>query len=147
MNIKRGGLLITLVLLLLLIFLNRKEVEMKKQTGFTWNKISASGYQVNSVLNLYNPNLLSSTIKTIDERLFINGNQIGELNNELNQGIAGRKETSFPVAIRFSKDEVNSVSANEKVEIVLRGEIVFQNLFGGGTIIINQKDSVYVSAL
>jgi LEA14-like dessication related protein len=147
MKIKRVGLVITLVLLLLLIFLNREELRLMKQTDFTWQKISNSGYQVSSVMHLYNPNLLSSTIKKINERLFINGQQVGELDNQIEQGIPGRKETSFPVAIRFSKEDIAGLNTREKIEIMTRGEIVFENLFGGGTILINRKDSVYVSVL
>jgi LEA14-like dessication related protein len=147
MKIRSAGLVITLVLLLVLIFLNREEVQMMKQTDFTWNRISASGYQLSSVIHLNNPNLLSSTIKTINEKLFINGQEVGELDNELNQGIPGRKETSFPVAIRFAKDEVADLNTTGKIEIRMKGEIVFDNLFGGGKTLINQKDSVYVSAI
>jgi LEA14-like dessication related protein len=147
MKIRRVGLVITLVLLLALIFLNREQVELVKQSDFTWAKISTSGYQVSSVMHLNNPNLLSSTIKKINEKLFINGQQVGELDNEIAQGIPGRKLSSFPIAIRFSKDDVSTLYADEKIEIVMKGEIVYENLFGGGTVLINQKDSVYVTAI
>src|SRR5688572_4791668 len=149
MNYRIAGIVITLVLVIALYFLNREQVQMRKQTGFEWKRVSVSGYELSSVIHLYNPNLLSSTIKTIDEKIFINGKQIGELNNALAQGIPGRKETSFPVNIRFPKNEIpsfytDSAGQFQKIEITMKGEIIFENLFGGGKILIDQKDSVDV---
>ncbi|MES2620528.1 MAG: LEA type 2 family protein, partial [Bacteroidota bacterium] len=123
-----------------------------EQTDLEWRKISLSAYELSSVIHLQNPNLLSSTIKTIDERFFINGKQIGELSNAIGQGIPGRKETTFPVKVRIPKDEIpsfylDSIRVPQPIEINIKGEIVFENLFGGGKVLIDQKNTVYVTEL
>lgn len=152
MNYRIVGLVITVVLLMGLFFFNRKEVEMLKQTNFEWKRITSSAYELSSVIHLHNPNLLSSTIKTIDQRFFINGKQIGELSNAIAQGIPGRKETAFPIKVRIPKSEIPSFYLDsdfvaQQIEIAMKGEIVFENLFGGGKMLIDQKDTVYVTEL
>ncbi len=46
-------------------------------------------------------------VKSIHEEFRINGKVLGILDQEINQGIPGRKESSFPVSIRFGEDEFN----------------------------------------
>ena len=147
MNFRKAGLGITVVIVIALFLLNRKDVTLVKQDSFELHAISATGDEYKSIIHLHNPNLLSSTIKTIKEKYSVNGFQIGELNTELNQGIPGLKETSFPVSIRFSKDDYYKAvhydtAMQEKVDVLIEGEISFQNFTGGGIIKIHQIETI-----
>ena len=89
----------------------------------------------------------SNEIKTIDEKFFISGKQVGVLSYEISLGIPGLKETKFPVSVRFGKEDLPDVFssgtlANSKTEITVTGEIDFHNLTGEGKITVNEKDSV-----
>ena len=145
MNFRRAGVVITVALVLVLFLLNRKDVRLVKHSDFEWRRISSSGFELSSVIHLDNPNLLSTTIKTIRELYFIGEIEIGELNLEINQGIPGRKETVFPVNIRIPQEGIASAPTSEKFELQVRGEITFENLTGGGTIIVDEKDLVHVT--
>lgn len=147
MKIKYGW-LIAIFLLVVIVLLNRSDVKLEKQDDFSLLKIGYEGYELQSKLRFSNPNLLSSTIVNIHEKYYINNRLIGELNNEVEQGIAGRKETTLPVGIRFTKKDfaqlanIDSATANTPVDIAIKGEITFRNLTGGGTIDINQTTSI-----
>lgn len=147
MNQRLLALFSFLALLIVLFLFNRKDIELVKQSDIEWEKIAPSGSELNSVIDLYNPNLLSSTVKVIDEKFFINGKYLGELHNEINQGIAGRKETTFPVNVRFSTKDAPDIKCGQKAELKISGEIVFENLFGGGKITVQRTDSVHVGAI
>ena len=146
MNSKRVGFIIFIILLVALYFLNRKDVTLEAQNSFELQTISPNGVELKSVIHLNNPNLLSSTIKNIHEKFYINGTLVGIIDNEINQGIPGRKVTDFPVDSRFSKDDLNKIvpsdsttaSSNERsIKVSADGEITFQNLVGGGDIKIH----------
>ncbi len=151
MKIKRVGLVMAVVLGVVLFFLNRSDVTLTKQDTFSVTPIGNTGYQLKSVLHLHNPNLLSSTIKTISEKFYIEGREVAILNTEISQGIPGLKETTFPVTVRFSKADLlriflnDSLLTNFKAEINIIGEITFENLMSSGKIPVNQKDSVIIS--
>ena len=153
MKFKRIGILIAVVLAVIIYLFNRADIELTKQDTFSVAPIGGTGYLLKSELHLNNPNLLSSTIKTITEKYFIAGREVARMNMEINQGIPGRKETSFPVSIRFSKADIqaifpdDTILTNVKAEVTVTGEITFQNVVGGGTISVNQKDSVLISVL
>ena len=153
MNFKGAGIIIAVALAVGIYFLNRENITLNKQDTFSVSSIGGSGYLLKSVLHLNNPNLLSSTIKTISEKYFIEGREVALMNMEINQGIPGRKETSFPVNVRFSKADLQSIFPNDtltsyiKAEVTVTGEITFQNVVGSGTITVNQKDSVIHSVL
>ena len=141
-----------LVLVAVLFAFNRKDVELVKQDKFELLPISATGDEYKSFIHLNNPNLLSSTIKTIHEKYSVNGITIAVFNMELNQGIPGLKETGFPVSVRFTKDDYsNAVHADstmhEKVDVVIEGEIAFENLFSKGTIKVHQTETIAVRDL
>ena len=147
MNLKRGGLVVAIVLFAILFFINRGAIELSSQTNFTCTKIATNGYQLNSTLTLKSPNLLSSTIQSVNEKFYINGKYIGELNNELAQGIPGLKETQFPLTIRFSAEELAQIFPTQlpaagKALITVTGQITFSNFTGSGTLNINETDSV-----
>lgn len=149
MNKRRIGLVIFVVLAAGVVLLNRKNVFLASDGNFKLLKISSAGYELQSVIRLHNPNWLSSTIKTVHEIFYINGKSVGEINLELNQGIPARKQTSFPVSIRFSNEDFRKIFLNDtvmstKMEISSTGEILFQNLSGGGKISVNEKDSVSI---
>ncbi len=145
MNHKRIGLFISLVLAVAVILLNRKDVVLSSQSEFKLVKISTTGYELQSVIHFQNPNLLSATIKSIDEDFYINSVKAGVLSIEINQGIPGRKETSFPVSVRFTTDDWERIFSDSlvhaKVEVNVKGEINFQNLTGSGKITVNEKQS------
>jgi len=137
MKIRSLSYIIILLLFVALYFLNRKQVELVAEDNINLNRIGSSGYELRANIRLKNPNLLSSTIKSFHENIFVNGIEVGILDNELNQGIPGLKETAFPISVRFSKDEfAGAISADstKPASVHIKGEIVFQNLFGGGTI-------------
>lgn len=151
MNFKRVGILIAVVLAIGIYFLNRAEITLTKQDAFSVTPIGETGYLLKSVLHLNNPNLLSSTIKTITEKYFIEGREVARMNMDISQGIPGLKETSFPVNVRFSKTDLQNIFPDDtviqdiKAQVTVTGEITFQNVVGGGTITVNQKDSVLIS--
>jgi len=151
MNFRKSGLVIAGLLLVALLLLNRKDVQLLSQTEFVATKITASGYELKSVLHLKNPNLLSSTINSINEKLYINDLYVGEFSNEIQEGIPGLKETAFPLNIRFTTDDIKSIFSNDSTllnipfRITVKGEITFSNLSGGGKISVNQTDSVIIT--
>lgn len=149
MNPKRLGLLIFIVLAAAVLLLNRKEVVLSTQNDFKLTKISTVGYELQSVIHLHNPNFLSATIKTIREDFYINGIKAGELSSEINQGIPGWKETSFPVSIRFTTEDWQKIFSDSlvhaKAEVNVKGEINFQNLTGSGKIMVNAKQSFSIA--
>ncbi len=145
MKTRRWPLIFVLAVAAALFFLNRRQVTLSAQDSVELKRISGSGYELSSVLRLYNPNLLSSTIKSIHEKFVINGTPVGELNMELDQGIPGLRESQLPVSARFSREEAQEAfgdSAAGSFALTITGEIVFQNLAGGGTIAVQIKDSV-----
>lgn len=152
MNYRRAGLVIVLIIAVALFFLNRKDVALVKQDNFELLPISTTGDVYKSVIRLYNPNLLSSTIKTIHEKYSVHGVTLAEFNMELNQGIPGLKETAFPINVRFAKDDYFNAAqvdstTNPKVEVLIEGEITFSNLTGGGTIKVHQTETIAVRDL
>ncbi len=152
MNLRKAGLVITIVLVAALFLLNRKDVTFARQDNFEVQSISATGAEFKSVIHLHNPNLLSSTIKSIDEKFSINGIQIAQLNIELSQGIPGLKETAFPVSVRFIKEDYyKAIRADsimpENAEVLMEGEINFENLTGAGKIKIHQTETIIVKDL
>ena len=153
MKLKRVGILIAVVLAVIIYLFNRADVELTKQDTFSVASIGGTGFLLKSELHLNNPNLLSSTIKTITEKYFIAGREVARMNMEINQGIPGRKETSFPISVRFSKADIQAIFPDDtvltdvKAEVTVTGEITFQNVVGGGTIKVNQKDSVLISVI
>ena len=153
MTLKRVGILIAVVLAVIIYLFNRADVELTKQDTFSVASIGGTGFLLKSELHLNNPNLLSSTIKTITEKYFIAGREVARMNMEINQGIPGRKETSFPISVRFSKADIQAIFPDDtvltdvKAEVTVTGEITFQNVVGGGTIKVNQKDSVLISVI
>ncbi len=153
MKFKRVGILIAVVLAVIIYLFNRADVELTKQDTFSVASIGGTGFLLKSELHLNNPNLLSSTIKTITEKYFIAGREVARMNMEINQGIPGRKETSFPISVRFSKADIQAIFPDDtvltdvKAEVTVTGEITFQNVVGGGTIKVNQKDSVLISII
>src|SRR3954468_2183285 len=132
MKFKTTGLIVAGVLLVQLAILNRKDVQFIKQDQISIQPISETGYQLNSVIHLHNPNLLSSTIKVVNENFFINGSPIGSFKMELNQGIAGMKDSEFPISIRFTKEDYAKAlqhdSLTKALTLSMDGEIDFQNL-------------------
>jgi LEA14-like dessication related protein len=137
------------MLAMAVILFNRKDVMLSANGNFKLVKISDAGYELQSVIHLQNPNWLSSTIKTVHENFYINNKSVGEINMELNQGIPARKETSFPLGIRFTTTDLQKVFFPDSVIppfvlITATGEILFQNLSGGGKINVNEKDSVAI---
>ena len=147
MNFRKAGLVVVGVILVVLYFLNRHDLELEPQQFLAIRPISATGADMPTVIRLKNSNLLSSTIKTIHEKFYLNGVLLGILDNELNQGIPGLQTTEFPAKIRVSQqdflhalgpDSLNPGHADIRVE----GEIVFQNLFTSGKIDIHQTGKI-----
>ncbi len=151
MNLKRfAGPAVILVLLGGLYLFNRSDVELSKQDSYNIISLGKDGLELTSDLHLNNPNLLSATIKTIDERYTINGRPVAIFSMEVAQGIPGRKETTLPVSVRFSRADVqqflpDSAVGTTKALLTVTGKIEFSNMFGGGTITVNQQDSIDIS--
>ncbi|MDB5282603.1 MAG: hypothetical protein JWO06_1678 [Bacteroidota bacterium] len=143
MKFKKAGFVVAGILLLILAFFNRKDIELTKQDQISIKPISQSGYELSSVIHLHNPNLLSSTIKTVNENFYINGQSIGAFKMDLSQGVAGMKDSEFPITIRFTKDDYSKGlmrdSTNASITLRMDGEIDFQNLLSGGKIKIQQS--------
>lgn len=152
MNFRRAGVLMAIALGIVLFFLNRKDVTLVKQDSFELHAISATGDQYSSIIHLKNPNLLSSTIKTIHEKYSINGVTIAVFTMEINQGIPGLKETEFPINVRFSKEDyANAVHTDSiilsDIQVLIDGEITFENLASKGEIKIHQTETIGVRDL
>ena len=147
MNIRKLGFVVIGVILIVLYFLNKKDVELNPQLTLQMHNLSTSGGELQAIIRLNNPNLLSSTIKSIHEKFYLNGVAIGIVDNELNQGIPGLKETAFPTSIRFrSSDYQQALTVDSahtgKAVITVDGEILFQNLFTSGKINVHQSAPV-----
>ncbi len=147
MNFRKLGFVIIGVILVVLYFLNKKDVELNPQLTLQLHNLSTSGGELQAIIRLNNPNLLSSTIKSIHEKFYLNGVVIGIVDNELNQGIPGLKETAFPTSIRFRNSDYQQAltldSAHTgKAVITVDGEILFQNLFTSGKINVHQSAPV-----
>lgn len=142
MNFRRAGLVITILVAVTLLVLNRKQVTLVRQTDFVLKKITTNGYELSWIITMHNPNLLSSTIQKINEKVIVDGTELSELHLELSQGIPGTKETSFPVSIRFENTDVTFDTLS--FPILLKGEISFSNLTGGGVIRVNESDTVHL---
>lgn len=147
MNFRIAGLVITGLLLAGLWFFNSSDVSLVGQNNFKAAPVATTGLEIKSVITFNNPNLLSSTIQTINEQFFIEGREVARMNIDLQQGIPGRKETSFPVNVRFSKSDLLRIFGTDslipaKAEVEVTGEIAFKNMLNGGKILVNQKDSL-----
>lgn len=148
MNQKGIGILIAVLLGLGLVLLNRSELVLTRQDNFLIRKISASGYEIQSTIRIYNPNLLSSTIETIEEEFRLNGQVVSILKMQPGLGIPGRKETSFPVMVRMDIETFNKVfparpiTDTTPVEITVKGEIVFKNFTGGGNLPVSSNATI-----
>lgn len=152
MNFRKIGLVIFLVAAVLLFILNRKPPALLTQNSFSLTPIGHTGYSLQSVLVLYNPNLLSSTIKNISEKYYISGQEAATLNIEFDRGIPGLKETALPVNVRFSKNVLplfsnyDSTAAARQVDITVTGEITYENIIGGGKFNFSKTDSLFIPA-
>lgn len=149
MNQRRVGFAVFIALAAVVVLFNRKDVVLITPANFQVRKISPAGYELQSVIRLQNPNWLSSTIKTVHENFYINGKSVGEVNMELDQGIPARKETSFPLSIRFTTADLQKVFTRDSIipssaKVSATGEIFFSNLTGGGKITVDESDSVVI---
>lgn len=146
MNWKRAGWIVAIIIFAAVYFLNRNDIQFIRQDSFKLIPIAESGLELSSIIHLYNPNLLSSTIKRIHEQFLINGIVVGELDNEINQGIPGRKETEFPVSIRFSKEDYEKIMATipikDSIIVTITGEIVYNSFTSSGDVKVNQAYSI-----
>ncbi len=140
------GIGIAFIALLVLMLLNKKEVILEQQGGYTLTPIGNQGLELSSTLALHNPNLLSSTIQSINEKYSINGLTVASLEIELSQGISGHKTTTFPVSVRFSKDDLQKAMNGDTLATAaplhITGEIIYKNFTGGGTIKVDLNDSI-----
>ena len=144
MNRRYIGLIVVGVIVVVLYFLNRKDVEVVSMQPFKMHSISASGGELQGVILLKNPNLLSSTIKSIHEKFYLNGILLGILENDISQGIPGLKESEFPISIRFSNTDyqkalsIDTTHHSDSV-IMVTGDIEFQNLFNSNKAEVKQS--------
>jgi LEA14-like dessication related protein len=151
MNYRKAGPILAIALLGVLYLLNRSEVKVAAQDTFLLKKITASGYELQSVIKLQNDNLLSSTIVNIDEKYYINEELISIMHLEFNQGIPGRKTTEFPLMVRFDGTDLNNFPLNDTTvgtkTLVVRveGEIEYKNFIGGGKTKVASADTIKVN--
>lgn len=141
------GWLIALLLLGGLFLLNRSDVELTAQDSLSVTPIGSNGLLLQSTLKLNNPNLLSATIKTVEETFYINNVPVAILNMQPEQGIPGRKETALPVSVRFSRNDIrqflpDSAVGITRAAVTITGTIEFTTMFGKGTIKVNSTDSL-----
>lgn len=146
MNFRYAGIGIALLGFALLFLFNRSKVELLNQGTFVCQKISATGYELQSVLKFNNPNLLSATILSVHETYSINNKEIAILHHDLQQGIPGRKESSIPVAVRFSTDDV-IVEPGTKCLLTINGIIQYKSMFGEGEIPVVLSDSIIIQSI
>lgn len=151
MNFRKGGLILALVLLGGIYLLNREQVKIAAQDTFLLKQITATGYELQSVIKLQNDNLLSSTIMNIDEKFYINDELVSIMHQEFNQGIPGRKTTEFPLMVRFDGKDLNNFPLNDTTAgtktlvIKVEGEIEYRNFIGGGKTRIERQDTINVN--
>ncbi|MCW5909298.1 MAG: LEA type 2 family protein [Chitinophagales bacterium] len=142
------GILIVALLGLGLIMLNRNPLQLQAQSGFALHRISASGYELQSTITIYNPNILSSTIENLHEEFRLNGELVSIIKQQPMQGIPGRKETSFPVSIRFDEEAFARIVAADSLfdgntlNLNVTGEITYHNFTGGGSIVVDFDETV-----
>lgn len=148
MNKRYLGLGFTILLFLVLVLLNRRDVKLEIETPEI-NPIGISGYELRMLHTFENSNLLSSTIVSIEEDVFVKGLSTGKVSLQPEQGIPGLKKTTLPVMLRFPKDNIDrsAYDQEQKVRVDVNGKIVYRNLTGGGVIEVNFSDSVKVKYL
>jgi|GEM_PF-1866408 len=144
MNKKLGGILVTALLVIGVMLLNRREVIFVGQNNFVLKKISSTGYELQSLIILKNNNLLSSTIQNLDEKFYLNDTLISIMHMELQQGIPGIKETTFPIMVRFNMDSLNEFDAHS---IRAEGNADYKNFTGGGNMKLNANAVVKLNTL
>lgn len=130
---KKGGILVVILLVVVLYFFNKHPVTLRPSENFELGKMGG-GYELKSTLLLHNPNLLSSTIENIYQEYRINGTGAGTLQTEIRQGIPGRKETTFPVGIRFGGEVLENMPPGDSLPLLVMTRISFSNFIGGGNI-------------
>lgn len=148
MNKRYLGLVFTILLFLALVLLNRRDVKLEIETPEI-NPIGISGYELRMFHTFENSNLLSSTIVSIEEDVFVKGLSTGKVSLQPEQGIPGLKKTTLLVMLRFPKDNIDmsAYDQEQKVRVDVNGTIVYRNLTGGGVIEVNFSDSVKVKYL
>lgn len=144
MNKKLGGIVVTALLVIGVMLLNRREVLFQGQDNFVLKKISSTGYELQSVIKLKNNNLLSSTIQNLDEKFYLNDTLIFIMHMELQQGIPGMKETTFPIMVRFNMD---SLSEFDTFNIRAEGNADYKNFTGGGNLQLKAAATVKLNTL
>lgn len=147
MNKRIWGIGAVVIIFIAIVLLNRKEVKLQSQYGVQLRKLSASGYELATIADFDNPNLLSSTLTQLRETFYVNGRNAGIVTINLEQGIPGRKVTSLPVSIRIPaellKDAISD-SVVSKVVFDVEGEISYRNFTSQGVIQVQFRDSVQV---
>lgn len=137
------GILIVVLLGLGLAMLNRHPLQLQGQHHFVLHRISASGYEIQSTITIYNPNFLSSTIHSLREEFRLNGQLVSVIKQQLTQGIPGRKETSFPISVRLDEETFTRAAAADStfngslMNLNVSGEITYTNFTGGGSMVVN----------
>lgn len=152
MNARRGGLIIAVVLLGIILYFNREPVKLVSQDSFMLKKVTANGYELQSLLKLKNPNLLSSTILNIDEKFYVNGELVSIMHIEFNQGIPGRgKETEFPIMVRFDRESLtmdllaDTNTPAPPLVVKVEGTIEYKNFMTDGKIVVDTEDSIKIN--
>lgn len=150
MNLRHIGLAVAGIILVVLLLLNRKDIQPTKQTNWHLQRVTNETFDIKSDLSIYNPNLLSSTIKVVREKIFVNGIAVGNFYNELEQGISGRNETTFPISVRISKQDLNRALGikgivTKKAPVSVRTEIKFSNFSGSGSVQITLNDTLSIT--
>ncbi len=140
------GIGIVIVLAFVLFLFNRGEVTVVKQNELHLQPLGNSGYQLNSTLHLSNPNLLSSTIVNLHEEVKLNGVTVAILTQELNQGIPGRKETTFPLSVRFTNADWQAAVKDSVVPaalpVTISGTLTYHNVMSSGSTNILFTDTI-----
>jgi LEA14-like dessication related protein len=140
MNRKWIGIALAAILLAALFLFNRKEVQLLPQNELVLTAISNTGYSLKSKMVFYNPNLLSSTVLSISEEIFVNNKRVGIIENNIEQGIPGRKESVFPVEVRFDKSDIDTTMLQtDSLVIATKGIVLYKNMSGSDTIFISQQ--------
>lgn len=140
------GIGIVVVLAFVLFLFNRGEVQVVKQDNLQLQALGSSGYQLNSTLRLHNPNFLSSTLVTLHEEYKLNNVTVAILNQELNQGIPGLKESAFPLSIRFTTADLQAAVKDSifpaSLPLTIAGKLEYHNVMNSGTANIFFVDTV-----
>lgn len=143
---KYAGLLGAVVVLLVLIFLNKKDVTIVGFRDLSIKPVNAQACQIDLSLDFNNPNLLSATLDKVNLIYSIDKTVIGSVDIPLETGIPGLKTSNIPFSLRLATpvDTLQNRYTNF-IPLHITGAIEFHTLGKKGVINVSHNDTLLIN--